>query len=255
MPVKVKKLGSGVLDDVKSVGKKLGKEVLDVAVPIAKEYAKEMIKEAIKKKSGQGLYAANVGKGFRLKMSAAQLRNIKRGGAIQLNRDTLDEAGRYAMELKPEALALLEKALSHSKGLRVSKDHMMDLIDTKKGGSLLMNIGKIVAPMVAEKLLEYGISKAGKGTPIEDQQFSLSDISRSTKRLFGKGKPFTKKQLTNIILDKNKVIGDLEETAYGKGLFAGGSLSNNTVIQTGSPFANPHSQAMHPFIPSKNPYT
>jgi hypothetical protein len=33
----------------------------------------------------------------------------------------------------------------------------------------------------------------------------------------GKGKPFTKKQLTKIILDKNKVIADLEENAYGAG--------------------------------------
>jgi hypothetical protein len=33
----------------------------------------------------------------------------------------------------------------------------------------------------------------------------------------GEGKPFTNKQLTKIILDKNKVIADLEENAYGGG--------------------------------------
>jgi hypothetical protein len=34
----------------------------------------------------------------------------------------------------------------------------------------------------------------------------------------GDGKPFTNKQLTKIILDKNKVIADLEENAYGGGI-------------------------------------
>ena len=37
------------------------------------------------------------------------------------------------------------------------------------------------------------------------------------KSLYGEGKPFTKEQLTKIILDKNKVIADLEENAYGEG--------------------------------------
>jgi hypothetical protein len=269
-------MGDGFLEDVKSIGKKLGREALDVALPIAKDVAKDMIKEAIKKKKGEGLYAANVGKGFRVKMSPAQVRSIKKGGAIQLNRDMLDEAGRFAMELKPEAMALLEKALKSSKGMRVTREHMMDVMDMKKGGSLLTQIGKIVAPMVAEKLMEMGLAKAGMGTPIEDQQFSISDVVRTGKRIFGGrmkksgmgtpiedqqfsisdvvqtgkrlfGGKFTKKQLTQIILDKNKVIADLEETAYGKGLFAGGGLTENTVIQTGS-------QVLKPFKETSNPY-
>ena len=244
--VRVKKMGDGFFDDVKSVGKKLGREALDVAVPIAKEYAKKMIKDAIKKKmEGEGLYAANVGRGFRMKMSPAQVRSIKKGGAIQLNRDMLDEAGRCAMELKPEAMALLEKALKNSKGMRVTRDSMMDLMDTKKGGSILTEVGKIVAPIVAEKLMEMGIAKVGGD--ILEEKFSINDVGRTGKRLFGMGKPFSKKQLTKIILDKNKVIGDLEQTAYGKGLFAGGGLTEDTVIQTGS-------MAMKPYKELSNPY-
>jgi len=272
---KVKKMGDGFFDDVKSVGKKLGREALDVAVPIGKEYAKKMIKDAIKKKMGDGLYAANVGRGFRMKMSPAQVRTIKKGGAIQLNRDMLDEAGRFAMELKPEAMLMLEKALSRSKGLRLTRDHMLDLMDMKKGGSILTEVGKIVAPMVAEKLMEMGLSKVGgdileekfsindvgrtgkrlfgmgnkgkRGGDILEEKFSINDIGRTGKRLFGMGKPFSKKQLTQIILDKNKVISDLEQTAYGKGLFAGGGLSEDTVIQTGS-------MAMKPYKETSNPY-
>jgi hypothetical protein len=282
---KIKKMsGDGIFEDVKNVGKKLGKEAVDVAIPILKEEAKKMIKDAIKKKMGEGLYAANVGRGFRMKMSPAQVRSIKKGGAIQLNRDMLDEAGRFAMELKPEAMALLEKALKSSKGMRVTREHMMDLTDMKKGGSLLTQIGKIVAPMVAEKLMEIGIAKAGMGTPIEDQQFSISDVVRTGKRIFGGrmkksgmgtpiedqqfsisdvvqtgkrmfGGKFTKKQLTQIILDKNKVIADLEETAYGKGLFAGGGMSETSYIQTGSPYKNTSVQALNPYKETSNPYT
>jgi hypothetical protein len=280
--VKVKKMGDGFLDDVKNIGKNLGREALDVAVPVAKEYAKKMIKDAIKKKMGEGLYAANTGRGFRMQMSPAQVRSIKNGGAIQLNRDMLDEAGRFAMELKPEALALLEKALSKSKGMRVTREHMMDLMDTKKGGSILTEVGKIVAPIVAEKLLEMGLSKVGgdileekfsindvgrtgkrlfgmgkkgkKGGDILEEKFSINDVGRTGKRLFGMGKPFSKKQLTKIILDKNKVIGDLEETAYGKGLFAGGGMGESTVIQTGVPYKNAGVQALNPFKETSNPY-
>lgn len=273
--VRVKKMGDGIFEDVKSVGKKLGREALDVAVPILKEEAKKMIKDAIKKKMGEGLYAANVGRGFRMKMSAAQVRSLKKGGAVQLNREMLDEAGRFAMELKPEAMALLEKALKNSKGMRVTREHMMDLMDTKKGGSILTEVGKIIAPMVAEKLMEMGIAKAGgdileekfsindigrtgkrlfgmgkkgkRGGDILEEKFSINDVGRTGKRLFGMGKPFSKKQLTKIILDKNKVIGDLEQTAYGKGLFAGGGMSEASVIQN-------NSEVMKPFKETSNPY-
>ena len=275
---KVKKMnGEGIIDDAKSVVKRLGKEAFDIALPVAKEYAKEIITKAVKKKMGDGLYASNMGRGFRMKMSPAQVRNLKKGGAIQLNRDMLDEAGRYAMELKPEMMALLEKALSNSKGLRVTKDHMVDLIDSKKGGSVLSEAVKIVAPIVAQKMLEMGLSKAGGdileekfsindvgrtakrlfGGDILEEKFSINDVGRTGKRLFGMGrkgmgKPFSKKQLTKIILDKNKVIGDLEETAYGKGLFAGGKMGAG-VLQTGSPYADPAVQ-MNPFQDKKNPY-
>jgi len=277
--------GDGIFDDIKNVGKKLGRDALDVAVPIAKEYAKKMIKDAIKKKLdeklGEGLYASNVsntGRGFRMRMTPSQVRSLKKGGAIQLNRDMLDEAGRFAMELKPEAMALLEKALSKSKGMRVTRDQMTDLMDMKKGGSILTEVGKIVAPMVAEKLMEMGISKAGMGTPIEDQQFSINDVIRTGKRVFGGkvkkgmsgmgtpiedqqfsisdvistgkrmfGGKFTKKQLTQIILDKNNVIADLEKTAYGKGLFAGGGLTEDTFIQNAEPTVTPFKETSNPY--------
>ena len=55
--------------------------------------------------------------------------------------------------------------------------------------------------------------------------------------LVGKGKEFTKKQLTNIILHKNKVIADLEENAYGGNVMKGGGTpeenkANREVAET-----------------------
>jgi hypothetical protein len=208
----------------------------------------------------------------------------------------LDEAGRFAMELKPESMALLEKALSKSKGMRVTRDHMVDLMDMKKGGSVLTEVGKIVAPMVAQKMLEMGLTKLGSGDILEEkfsindigrtgkrlfgmgkhgmgkhgmghcgcggdileEKFSINDVGRTAKRLFGMGKPFTKKQLTQIILDKNKVIGDLEQTAYGKGLFVGGKmgmgLTESTTLQTGVEYKNAGVQGMNPFKELSNPF-
>ena len=52
------------------------------------------------------------------------------------------------------------------------------------------------------------------------KRFSLGNkefAGRLEKVIYGEGKPFTKEQLTKIILDKNKVIADLEENAYGEG--------------------------------------
>jgi hypothetical protein len=146
--------------------------------------------------------------------------------------------------------------------------------------------------MVAEKIMEMGLAKAGMGTPIEDQQFSISDIARTGKRIFGGkmkggmccmehrgtvgmgkhvgmgtpiedqefslsdiartgkrlfGGKFSKKQLTQIILDKNKVIADLEKTAYGKGLFAGGGLTEDTFIQNAEPTVTPFKETSNPY--------
>jgi hypothetical protein len=57
----------------------------------------------------------------------------------------------------------------------------------------------------------YGVKK-GKGMPIEDQQFSLSDVARTGKRLFGRGQPIEDQQFS---------LSDVART--GKRLFGRGS--------------------------------
>jgi len=43
------------------------------------------------------------------------------------------------------------------------------------------------------------------------------------------------------------VIGDLEQTAYGKGLFAGGGMTEDTVIQTKTPIVTPFKETSNPY--------
>jgi hypothetical protein len=56
----------------------------------------------------------------------------------------------------------------------------------------------------------YGVKK-GRGQPIEDQQFSLSDVARTGKRLFGRGQPIEDQQFS---------LSDIART--GKRLFGRG---------------------------------
>lgn len=179
------------LSDVAKTGKRLfGKGLKEDAMALYNEYSDRIPK--------------------RLQMSAAQLRTLKKGGAIQIKPAMIDEAGRYAMILKPQAEAALDKALSHSKGLRVAKEHLDDLIDLKRGGSLMTNLAMAIAPKLVDKVVDSIVKKTG-GAAIEDQQFSLSDVAKTGKRLFG----------GQAIEDQKFSLSDVAKTGkrlFGKGL-------------------------------------
>ena len=61
------------------------------------------------------------------------------------------------------------------------------------------------------------------GKPVEDAPSKFNQ--RGSMRLFGRGggagRSFSNRELTKIIVDKNKVIADLEKRAYGSGFFDG----------------------------------
>ena len=206
-------------------------------------------------KTGRRLF----GKGSRMHMSAAQLRTLKKGGMIQIKPAMLDEAGRYALSLKPQAEDALNKALSQSKGLRIAKDHLEDLVDLKRGGSLMGKIAMAVAPMLVDKVVDSIVKRTG-GAAIEDQQFSLSDVAKTGKRLFGKGlKGKAKKLYGEHVGEVKNMISEYGDDAlglyneYAPGLRAKVGMG---VIQTGSPYQHPsnvYGTPMRPFIP-KNPY-
>jgi len=70
------------------------------------------------------------------------------------------------------------------------------------GGPMGSIVGSKLGRLGGQKLAEetgrrtgYGVKK-GKGVPIEDQQFSLSDVARTGKRLFGRGQPIEDQQFS-----------------------------------------------------------
>lgn len=82
-------------------------------------------------------------------------------------------------------------------------------------GRIKDTVDKGAAARKAEQDKEWNDSWVGKIIPNPTKLFGggLTDVLR-----YGRGKKFNQKQLTKIILDKNKVIADLEENAYsGKG--------------------------------------
>ena len=265
---------AGVKMKGKGIGKKIlkglkaaGKEAIAIAAPVIKEVARDMLKQKVQQyaPSGAGLYAARVGRG--MKMSAAQIRTLKKGGAIQIKPAMMDEAGRYMMSLKPEVERMLDKALSRMKGMRIMPQDIEGLMDMKRGGRSVL-----------------------------DEKFSVNDVIRTGKEVFGKGKkgggpfdflrPLEKAiaPVTNAIADSGvpsflireglpvvtgalggivggpagsmvgkeagRRLGKRQADKYGYGLYAGAG-----VIQLGSPYLDPKSAAADPFIPKKNPFT
>jgi hypothetical protein len=151
----IAKSGKGVGKKLLKGAKILGKELYDIAAPVAKEIARDMVKQKLQEygapaPAGKGLYAAMKGKGMRVKMSAAQVRSLKKGGAIQLKPSMFEELGRYAMEFKPQIMSMVEKALAKNKGMRVSMEDIENLMDMKKGKGiegLLRDTGKYLQPV------------------------------------------------------------------------------------------------------------
>lgn len=273
----VKMKGKGVAKKVFKGLKAIGKEVYDVAAPVVKEVAKEMVKQKLQEyaaPSGKGLYAARVGRG--MKMSAAQIRTLKKGGAIQIKPAMMDEAGRYMMSLKPEAEAMLDKALSRMKGMRIMPQFIESLMDMKRGGNinLLRDVGKYLQP-VADAAQDRAIKeikgsgKKGGGPfdflrPLERAIAPVTNAiadSGVPSLLIRKGLPMATGALGGIVggpagsqagKELGSRIGNRQADKYGYGLYAGAGAG---VIQLGSPYLDPKSAAAHPFVPKKNPFT
>jgi len=178
--------GKGVGKKVYKALKSVGREVYDVAAPAVKEVAREMLKQKLQEyagtDSGKGLYAGPgpKGRGMRMKMSAAQVRTLKKGGAIQIKPAMFEDMGRYAMEFKPAVMSAVEKALAKNKGMRVSLQDLENVMDMKKGMGIL-----------DQKFSVNDVIRTGKelvGGSILDEKFSINDIKNTGRELFGRGK-------------------------------------------------------------------
>jgi len=245
MKVKPMKDGQGLLDGLKKVAKDLkqpakvvGKEVVKELVPIAKDVAKEAIKQKMSgsskegkeggflvtgsilagvlanelmKKKGNGIYTAGV------KMTPQQTRNLRRGGAITLKKEMLDDAARFAIDMtEAQAKKVMDK-LKKNKGVKITMEMLKDLVDKKTGGSIFGKVASVVAPIIAEKVIDAGAK-------------ALEKKIDGAGHVEGHG-----------IYSSGVRMGD--------GIFTAGS-GVGIPIQTGSPYLLQGSPASKPFIDS-----
>lgn len=193
MKVKSMKSGEGFLDGLKSVGrvvapvaKEIGKEVGKEAITLAKEGAKQAVREKMSssdkkttdkkggflvtagtigatllanelmKKKGNGIYSAGV------RMTPQQVRSLRRGGAITLKKEMLGDAGRFVMDFGEKEAKKILDALKKNKGVKMTADMFRDIVDMKNGGSIFGNVARVVAPIIAEKVIDKVADVASK---------------------------------------------------------------------------------------------
>jgi len=130
----------------------------------------------------------------------------------------------HAREQTPIGSGLYAGGGLYAQGGRGILDERFSINDIKNTGRELFgrgvhHMGHTVEPaargILDEKFSINDIKHLGKkmfGGSILDERFSVNDVIRTGRELFGRG--FSKKQLNDIIHHKNKVIADLEETAY-----------------------------------------
>lgn len=165
--------GSGFMD----VGKTLGKAVAPVLVDLASQEAKKKIAG-----SGAGVFqplvsafggalpqqqfvdvlgAMKGGMGIPVMMSSAQVRKLKRGGAIQIKPEMIKETAQTAIMALPATAKKIMNAIGKNKGVRYVMKQGEDLIDRMTGGSILGSVFKAVAPAVIDLASEEAKRRAG----------------------------------------------------------------------------------------------
>ncbi len=175
----LKKIGKELKQPAKEIGKEVGKEVINIAKEGAKQAVREKMSKSSKKekeggflvtagtigatlladhlmKKGNGIYSAGV------RMSPQQSRNLRMGKGITLKKEMLDDAGRYAMDMGEAEAKKVMKALSKNKGIKITMNMLKNLVDKKTGGSIFGNIARVVAPIIAEKVIDKGADFASK---------------------------------------------------------------------------------------------
>jgi hypothetical protein len=167
-----------------------------------------------------------------LSLSAAQKRNLKKGGAITIKPDMVSDAAKYALIMLPASAKKILGVLSKNKGVRYAIKQGEDVIDRMTGKGLFdiaKSIGKVVAPIAIDLA-----SKEAK------------------KRISGSGSPYLSrpyKQSMKYIKAGGSVFpagGSIYPAGkYGSGL-------EDSPIQLGSPYINTNSPAMNPFIETKS---
>jgi len=147
------------------------------------------------------------------------LTSYKRGKGMKmrLSPDEIHHTIHHGMGFKDVASKMFKKALKNP-AIREAANDGAEYIGEEVGdaiGKHLDNpmLGEMVGDMVSEKA-KKAMRKRGRGS-ILDEKFSINDVKRTGKELFGKG-----------ILDEKFSINDVKRT--GKELFTGGRLKKGS---------------------------
>jgi len=129
---KKKKKGAGYMDVLKSVGKAVAPAVVDLAS-----------KEAKKALGGMALP---------IKVSVAQKRTLKRGGAITIKPDMIMKDAKEALSLLPASAKKIMSAIVKNKGIRYAMKQGEDLVDRMTGKGVFEDFFTKTIPKAGSKL-------------------------------------------------------------------------------------------------------
>jgi len=225
-----KKSGNGFFDVVKKIGK--------AVAPMAIDAGRKLLKDKY---------------GIGVDLSTAQLRSLKKGGAIQIKPSQVLEQGKQLLQLLPQSAKKLMTALKKSKGMRLLLKEGEDVIDKMTGGSIFKSLLKAVAPMAIDagskalkQRLGGGMEDMGGGfRPAGRRGSGFFDVLKSVGKALAPmaidaGSKALKKRLGGGFMP----AGGGFKPAGGGFMPAGGAMP----IQLGSPFQSMSSPAMNPFV-------
>ena len=244
----------------------LAKKGLATLAPMAIDAGRKMIKDKY---------------GFGITLSPAQMRSLKKGGAIQIKPSQILEEGKQILQLLPQSAKKLMSALGKSKGMRLLLKEGEDVVDRLTGGSIFKVLGRIassllggdgirpagtrgqgffsdmakkglkaVAPMVVDAGAEMlkkkmrGGARAGVSKVYKDTMAKHSQGGGFFKDLAKKGLA----TLAPVAIDAGAEF--LKKKVSGRGIFPAGSGMDMPPmpIQLGSPYQSMSSPAMNPFV-------
>ena len=245
--------GEGFMDVLKSVGK----AVAPVAIDLASDYAKSKLG----------------GMAMPLNLSPAQKRTLKKGGAITIKPEMISDVAQQALAMLPATAKKVLGSLSKNKGIRVALKQGEDVIDRMTGKGLfdvLKSVGKVVAPIaidLASKEAKRRVSGEGVFDVLKSVGKAVAPVAidlasdyakkkvsggrmRKVPMSCGGGSPYVSapyKQVMDLGLTENG--GSIYPA--GGGIYPAGRYGSGMPIQQGSPYINPNSPAMNPFMPTR----
>ena len=283
-----KRKGKGIGEDILRGLQSVGREAVAIAAPIARETFRRKLQQG----ADQYIESGEKKGGMRVRMSPAQVRTLKRGGAVQFKPIMLEDLGRYEMKVKPAVMPRLEKAFGKNLGMRLSMGDFEDVMDMKRGGSIFDAVNKVydLGKSQVRSAVKERVAKRGVGI--------TEDIVAAFRKKHGGGDFedfFTRKVPSTLIRQGIPLAGTVAGAALGSylggplgaapgaitGEMAGEAVGNyvgdktgyglyaqrrgmglyavgrgvGDIIQTGSPYIDHRSPAYHPFKEKHNPFT